>query len=48
MAGALSQQPTTHVVLLLEKEDAAYFYNDLTSLLGDDNISSSREHTSGQ
>jgi transcription-repair coupling factor (superfamily II helicase) len=38
MAGALSQQPTTHVVLLPEKEDAAYFYNDLTSLLGDENI----------
>jgi transcription-repair coupling factor (superfamily II helicase) len=38
MAGALSQQPTTHVVILPEKEDAAYFYNDLTSLLGDDNI----------
>lgn len=38
MAGALSQQPTTHVVILPEKEDAAYFYNDLTSLLGDENI----------
>jgi len=38
MAGALSQQPTTHVVLFPEKEDAAYFYNDLTALLGDDNI----------
>lgn len=38
MAGALSQQPTTHVVLLPEKEEAAYFYNDLTSLMGDDNI----------
>jgi transcription-repair coupling factor (superfamily II helicase) len=38
MAGVLSQQPTTHVVLLPEKEDAAYFYNDLTTLLGDDNI----------
>ena len=38
MAGALSQHPTTHVVLLPEKEDAAYFYNDLTSLLGDENI----------
>ncbi|HMT67436.1 MAG TPA: hypothetical protein PKE28_07535, partial [Bacteroidales bacterium] len=25
MAGALSQQPTTHVVLLPEKEEAAYF-----------------------
>ena len=38
MAGALSQQPTTHLVMLPEKEDAAYFYNDLTSILGDDNI----------
>ena len=38
MAGALSQQPTTHVVLLPEKEDAAYFYNDLTALLGEENI----------
>ncbi|MRR18641.1 transcription-repair coupling factor [bacterium] len=38
MAGALSQKPTTHVVILPEKEDAAYFYNDLTSLLGDENI----------
>ena len=38
MAGVLSQQPTTHVVILPEKEDAAYFYNDLTSLLGDENI----------
>lgn len=38
MAGALSEQPTTHLVILPEKEDAAYFYNDLTALLGDDNI----------
>ncbi|MFN2335784.1 MAG: transcription-repair coupling factor [Bacteroidales bacterium] len=38
MAGALSQQPTTHVVMLPEKEDAAYFYNDLTSLMGEVNI----------
>lgn len=38
MAGALSEQPTTHLVILPEKEDAAYFYNDLTSLLGDENI----------
>ncbi|MCU0410770.1 MAG: transcription-repair coupling factor, partial [Bacteroidales bacterium] len=38
MAGALSQQPTTHVVILPEKEEAAYFYNDLTSLLGNENI----------
>ena len=38
MAGALSEQPTTHLVILPEKEDAAYFYNDLVSLLGEDNI----------
>jgi len=29
---------TTHVVVLPEKEDAAYFYNDLTSLLSDDSV----------
>lgn len=38
MAGVLSDQPTTHLVILPEKEDAAYFYNDLISLLGEDNI----------
>jgi transcription-repair coupling factor (superfamily II helicase) len=38
MAGALSQKPTTHVVILPEKEDAAYFYNDLTSLIGAETI----------
>ena len=26
---------TTHVVIIPEKEDAAYFYNDLVSFLGD-------------
>ena len=29
---------TTHVAILPEKEDAAYFYNDLVSLLGDDSV----------
>jgi transcription-repair coupling factor (superfamily II helicase) len=38
MAGALSQKPTTHVVILPEKEDAAYFYNDLISLTGEETI----------
>jgi transcription-repair coupling factor (superfamily II helicase) len=38
MAGVLSHQPTTHVILLPEKEDAAYFYNDLTAILGEENI----------
>jgi transcription-repair coupling factor (superfamily II helicase) len=29
---------TTHVVLLPEKEDAAYFYNDLVSIIGEDSV----------
>jgi transcription-repair coupling factor (superfamily II helicase) len=29
---------TTHVFVIPEKEDAAYFYNDLVSLLGDDSV----------
>ncbi len=29
---------TTHVVIIPEKEDAAYFYNDLVSLLGDESV----------
>lgn len=38
MAGLLSQQPTTHLIMLPEKEDAAYFYNDLCALLGDEKV----------
>jgi transcription-repair coupling factor (superfamily II helicase) len=29
---------TTHVIIIPEKEDAAYFYNDLISLLGDESV----------
>jgi transcription-repair coupling factor (superfamily II helicase) len=29
---------TTHVVVIPEKEDAAYFYNDLVSLLGEESV----------
>ena len=29
---------TTHVVIIPEKEDAAYFYNDLVSIVGDDSV----------
>ena len=29
---------TTHVVVIPEKEDAAYFYNDLVALLGDESV----------
>jgi len=29
---------TTHIVVIPEKEDAAYFYNDLVALLGDDQV----------
>lgn len=30
--------PTTHFVILPEKEDAAYFYNDLVSVLGEEKV----------
>ena len=29
---------TTHLAILPEKEDAAYFYNDLVSLLGEESV----------
>jgi transcription-repair coupling factor (superfamily II helicase) len=29
---------TTHVVIIPEKEDAAYFYNDLVSLIGEESV----------
>ena len=29
---------TTHLVIIPEKEDAAYFYNDLVSLIGEDSV----------
>ena len=32
------QTQTTHIAVLPEKEDAAYFYNDIVSLLGDDSV----------
>ena len=33
-----SKTQTTHIVIIPEKEDAAYFYNDLVALLGDDPV----------
>jgi transcription-repair coupling factor (superfamily II helicase) len=38
VANVFSKTQTTHVVIIPEKEDAAYFYNDLVSLLGDDSV----------
>jgi transcription-repair coupling factor (superfamily II helicase) len=35
---AFQKTQTTHVVVIPEKEDAAYFYNDLVSLLGEDSV----------
>ena len=29
---------TTHLIVLPEKEDAAYFYNDLLSSIGEDSV----------
>jgi transcription-repair coupling factor (superfamily II helicase) len=38
MAAVHEKLQTTHVVIIPEKEDAAYFYNDLVTLSGDENI----------
>lgn len=38
MAAALTHKPITHVVIMPEKEDAAFFYNDLISLIGEETI----------
>jgi transcription-repair coupling factor (superfamily II helicase) len=38
LAQVFYKTQTTHVVVIPEKEDAAYFYNDLVSLLGDESV----------
>jgi transcription-repair coupling factor (superfamily II helicase) len=38
LAHVFYKTQTTHVVVIPEKEDAAYFYNDLVSLLGDESV----------
>jgi transcription-repair coupling factor (superfamily II helicase) len=38
MAAAHEKMQTTHLIIIPEKEDAAYFYNDLVTLSGDENI----------
>jgi transcription-repair coupling factor (superfamily II helicase) len=38
MATVFSKTHSTHLAVIPEKEDAAYFYNDLVSLLGDDSV----------
>jgi transcription-repair coupling factor (superfamily II helicase) len=38
LAHVFHKTQTTHVTVIPEKEDAAYFYNDLVSLLGDDSV----------
>ncbi len=38
MAVVCSKTQTTHLAIIPEKEDAAYFYNDLVSLLGEDAV----------
>jgi transcription-repair coupling factor (superfamily II helicase) len=38
LAAVFSKTQTTHVAVIPEKEDAAYFYNDLVSLLGDESV----------
>ena len=38
MAAVYSKTQTIHLVVIPEKEDAAYFYNDLSTLLEDDSL----------
>jgi transcription-repair coupling factor (superfamily II helicase) len=38
LAHVFSKSQTTHIVVIPEKEDAAYFYNDLVALLGDESV----------
>ncbi len=38
LASVCKNTQTTHLVVVPEKEDAAYFYNDLVSLLGEDSV----------
>ena len=37
-AAVFSKTHTTHLAVIPEKEDAAYFYNDLVSLLGEESV----------
>jgi transcription-repair coupling factor (superfamily II helicase) len=38
MSRVFLQSQTTHLVIIPEKEDAAYFYNDLVSSVGDESV----------
>jgi len=38
LALVFQKTQTTHVAIIPEKEDAAYFYNDLISILGEDSV----------
>jgi transcription-repair coupling factor (superfamily II helicase) len=38
LAGLYQKMQITHLVVIPEKEDAAYFYNDLVSILGEDHV----------
>jgi transcription-repair coupling factor (superfamily II helicase) len=38
IAKVFLRTPLTHIIVVPEKEDAAYMYNDLVSLAGDDSV----------
>jgi transcription-repair coupling factor (superfamily II helicase) len=38
VASAFQKMQVTHIVILPEKEDAAYFYNDISSLAGNESV----------
>lgn len=38
VASVFQKNPSTHIIVIPEKEDAAYFYNDLVALTGDESV----------
>ena len=38
LSSVFNKTQTTHLAIIPEKEDAAYFYNDLVSILGDESV----------
>ena len=38
VASVFQKNPVTHIIVIPEKEDAAYFYNDLVALTGDESV----------
>jgi transcription-repair coupling factor (superfamily II helicase) len=48
MSVVFNKSQITHLIVLPEKEDAAYLYNDLISSIGEESVSFFLQHTSVQ